>query len=672
MAINRYVDVNFDQPISNHVPLPLEMMYKLGKDASKDYEDTISGVTTAKGLLSKHKTQTSIKVYDASAPDGVRDAQVNFEPQRQAYQSKLQTEMESITNDYIKDKDTAKFKQRMNSLKGQAVAMDNDLATKSALVEKIEKHNEEIAKNQDMSLSPFLRNQELAYNTSIYNDLAQGKSDYSPYNVAKPTDRPKEIKETFSSLGEEVLQSFSNATGDGYIRSKYREGRTKDKIDNVFTPWYENSAVKQDIKLEANDFFARRGVNPNDIYEVIKDEKGNEIKVTNFDKFESQKIAELANVARGYSTSKGKDDLNADSTWQYQDKKKKEEIAAAALTGSSIESNTFNLSNLDPEYKYLRDGRILKEGPDGAIKVNWARGASDKGLKAWDIAGTKVFIWDDRDNMSTDDQVKLAKQMDKMARAVGWYSITDNDGNALHKDLKANDFDKIATAYNLMSKSRLPGEQLNPVIRNIQNSKVAKDWENYQAYDPANIDNPTAEKPTVSKKDGDEINIQNRVTNSKGESILTGVVRHKDGSTTPLALRANSKQEDMYFSTVGSIGSQAAKYMVGATKPIRTNSDGTHTVQEMTLPGTGFKVTTLANPNKKMNQQYVVEIPKEKKTAAMSGTEYTTTKDGTLLRRFENYGELQLFLNNSWYTSTPYGQTEITESQSNNEQAKNY
>ena len=339
MAINRYVDVNFDQPVSNYVPLPLEMLYKLGKDASKDYEDTISGVTTAKGLLSKHKTQTSVKVYDASAPGGVRDAQIDFEPQRQAYQSKLQTEMESITNDYIKDKDTAKFKQRMNSLKGQAVAMDNDLATKSALVEKIEKHNEEIAKNQDFPNQGYLGNPMLSYNTDFYNTYSKDQSkisNYASYNIAKKINRAEEIGKYFKELGSEVNEDVSKAyaTDTGYIKSKYREGVTEDKIKNHFNSWLESSPVKEDILMEAKDHFSRTGLDPNESVDVtdpitgekIKDSKGKVIQTTRWDNFIDNEVEAALGTALGYKKSKGRDALTTDATWRWeQDKKVSEE-----------------------------------------------------------------------------------------------------------------------------------------------------------------------------------------------------------------------------------------------------------------------------------------------------------------------------------------------------------
>jgi len=668
MAINRYVDVDFDQPVSNYVPLPLEMLYKLGKDASKDYEDTISGIQSAKGLLSKHKTQTSVKIYDPNVPGGVRDAAIDFEPQRQAYQERLSKEMESITNDYTKDKDNSKFKQRMAALKNDAIAMDNDLATKSALVEKIEKHKEEIAKNQDMSLTPYLRNQELAYNTSIYNDLAQGKANYDSYNVAKPTDRPKEIKETFDSLGEEILESFASATGDGYIRNKYREGRTKEKINSVFQPWYENSSTKQDIKLEANDFFARKGIDPEGIYDTIKDDKGNEIKITNFDHFESNKIAELAQVARGYKTSKGKDDLNADTTWQYQDKKKKEEISKAALTGTTIESNTFNLANLDPEYKSLKDSNILQESDNGLISVKWSRGITEKKLKTFNLPGSPfpIIMLDDRDAMSSDQMTKLVKQMDKMARATGWYNINNK--------LESKDFDKIASAYNIMSKSRLSGEKINPVIAELKTKEIDRNYENYQAYNPEDIDSPSATKPALFK-DGEkgELSIQNRLTNSNGNSIITGTIKYKDGTSAPVALRSNSKQEDMYFGDIASIGSKSAKYIIGAEQRIgmRTiNGTAYDVIEQKVLPESEYKVTVIANPSSKMQQKYIVEVPKHKVDASM--VNLTTAPNGNKVVSFDSYAEAQLFLNNSWYTATSYGSSEISELESNQKKSENY
>ena len=53
MAVNRYVGFDYDQPVSNYVPLPLDAIYKIGQDADKKYQDSIDDVTKGTGLLSK-------------------------------------------------------------------------------------------------------------------------------------------------------------------------------------------------------------------------------------------------------------------------------------------------------------------------------------------------------------------------------------------------------------------------------------------------------------------------------------------------------------------------------------------------------------------------------------------------------------------------------------------
>lgn len=671
MAINRYVDVNFDQPVSNYVPLPLEMLYKLGKDASKDYEDALKGIEDSKGILGKHKTRTSVKVYDPNK-GGVVDAQIDFEPQRQAYQAKLQSEMESITNDYIKDKDTNKFKQRMSSLKNNAVAMNNDLAVKSAIIDKIDKHNEEIAKNEEFGNYNFLGDEFLKYNTKFYNQYTKDPNkigDYSGYDIAKKVDRPKEIKETFGSLGEEVLQSFADPDGKGYLREKYREGRTKSKIDSVFNPWYENSNTKKEIEHEASYFFNSTGIDPNKIVQTIKTKDGKVINITAYDEFESQKIAELANIARGYVSSKGKDNISIDSNWARLEDEKKKQVFASSLTGSTVESNTFDLASLDPNYKALKDLGVYKEDKNGVISVNWGKGAAGKGVKITNFGGLPIASVYDNSNISDDQLKSLVKETDRMARAIGWYNVKDK--------LEADDFGTIATAYNLMSKSRLAGEQLNPVIAKMKTEEVYRNYDNYQSYDPQNIDNPSSSKPSLYK-DGDkgELNIQNRLTNSKGESIITGTVRYSDGTTAPVALRSGSKQEDIYFNEISNIASNAVKYIVGTSKPIETvqsNGKTYHIVDRKTLPGSGIKVEVVADPNTKMKQEYIVEIPKDKVTDSMlNDNELITTKDGSKIGRFESFAEAQLFLNNSWYTSTNYGQSEISQLESDQKKSENY
>lgn len=333
-GINRYVDVNFDQPMSNYVPLPLDTLYKLGKDADKTYEDTLKDLDSGRDPLSKLKLRTSVKVYDPNVEGGVRDAAIDFEDQKANYLDYINKQKQMIVDDYIKDKDSAKFRQRASKLKGDVTSIYNDLASKSAIVDKIDKHNAEIEKQQDPSLKEFLRNKELEYNTGYYNQYQQGKlNDYSSYNTAKYTDRAKEVKEFFGSLGEEVQQMYASPTGDGYIRTKYLEGRTKDKIRNTFDSWFENSTVKADMDLELNDLFARTGMNPKAKRKVKVD--GKEVEVTNYDYFRNQQMNQALDMAYGFSTSKGHEDLKSDATaLRAMDKKDAEDYETSSVTGA--------------------------------------------------------------------------------------------------------------------------------------------------------------------------------------------------------------------------------------------------------------------------------------------------------------------------------------------------
>lgn len=377
----------------------------------------------------------------------------------------------------------------------------------------------------------------------------------------------------------------------------------------------------------------------------------------------------------------GKSTSETDNQFQhnedYADAKKKKELAAG-LIGSTIESPTFDLTNFDPNFKALKEKDIFTKDDKGQLIVdmsktkettykvklkdgsykfyeNKARALSDFTNHAWDfgVKDSKDLKFESVDG--TTKKHELAKQMDKMARAVGWY---EQPG---HNNLRTDDYNNILQAYNLTSKARMAGEMFNPVVSNLNSQKIESQWENYMGYDPTDIDTPTEAKP--ERMEGDKIVAQNRLTNSNGQTIITGQVVRKDGTRQPFAVSSNSKQEDMYFNAVSDVALKSAKFLTHNSDSPEWKNYGTTTINKKTykvvtdedLPN-GYHVTVIANPHNKLDQHYVVKAGNKPED----------------LHTFDSYAEAQLFLNNAYYTSTPYGNSDVTQLQSDQKQSENY
>lgn len=289
MGINRYVDVNFDQPVSNYVPLPLEMLYKLGKDASKDYEDTMKDMESGKDPISKLNTRSVARIYDPSK-GGMIDAPIDFEDQKRGVLDYMNTQKQQIVDDYIKDKDTNKYKQRAARLKGELNSAYSDLAGKSAIVDQINKENIELGKSEAYGLNPAYATKRLQYNTQYLKDLQAGNVQaYAPPSVAKQVSMEDVYAKDITGWKEDDAGSKSYTDGQ-YIHDVNTKGITGTRVyDYAKRVWNDpNHSARAVANLELEHELNMRGLRPDSLVEyndykkdangdVIKDKQGNPV-----------------------------------------------------------------------------------------------------------------------------------------------------------------------------------------------------------------------------------------------------------------------------------------------------------------------------------------------------------------------------------------------------------
>lgn len=297
MAENRYVGFDYDQPVSNYVPLPLDAIYKIGQDASKKYEDTLKDMDSGKDPISKLNTRSVARIYDP-AKGGMVDAPIDFEGEKQHILSYMNTQKQQIVDDYIKDKDNSKYQQRALRLKGEINSAYSDLASKSAIVEQINKENIELGKSEAYGLNPAYATKRLQYNTEYLKNLQEGNVQaYAPPAVAKAVSMEDVIAKDVSGWTKSDMGSKAYTDGM-YIHDINSKGITGTRVyDYANRIWADkNHSARAVAELELEHALGMNGLKRDSMIDyqdykrdsegnVFKDKDGNPVIETKKGKF---------------------------------------------------------------------------------------------------------------------------------------------------------------------------------------------------------------------------------------------------------------------------------------------------------------------------------------------------------------------------------------------------
>lgn len=610
MPINRFSTVGQSEYTSQHVPLPFEAIGALGAKTQTEYDKSLKDLEVT-DPIAKLNPRAAMKVYNPNSSEGISDAALDWTSQKDQAVKMLNDEKNKITDEFMQTGNADVFKKKSRDYINKAAQIHSDLSAKEAIAKQVSDYNKELAKNKDFSVQGHLGQKLLDYNTQFFKDAAEGNiRDYSPFDIATPTDRPKEVKDYFDSMGKEILQSFSNPTNTGYIRTKYREGLSGDKISNVFNSWYQNSKVQDDIRLEALDLAARKGIDTKSEVTVkvpvSKNAKTGEItykeeKMPWIDAYEEQALNQVKDMALGFKSSTGKDALTSDATFRWAtDKKEKEENEARALVGQPIESQTFtNLITKDANYKDLTNLDIFTKGPNG-VTLNWQNIANGKPIYI-DSQGNKTTKSVDSEGIQNtllktnplENQQKLLKAMRSMADAVNYQGV-----------FKADNYQDILNKFNVYDKVRIFDEQMAAPVSKIETSKAERNWNNYDVMSPEDPTNPlpSEKKPVFSKSAGDQLILNNWRTAPNGKMNRDGYIKRKDGTIEPIMIRPKAIIDDGYHNAISNINLTGLKYEMGQVTGKPTKDGVTELIDQKIIPGVGI-VEVLGYKNKDNNNQ---------------------------------------------------------------------
>lgn len=587
MPSNRFDTSVQQQYVSQYVPMPFEAIGALGAKTQADYDKSLKDLEVT-DPIAKLNPRTAMKVYDPSSPEGVRDVTLDWTGERDQYLNALNAEKNKITDEFTQSGDVETFKKKSREYLNKAAQVHSNLSAKEAVAKQINDYNKELAKNKDFSLQGHLGQKLLDYNTQFLKDAAEGNvREYNPYDIAAATDRPKEVKEYFGSMGKEILQSFSDPTNTGYIRTRYREGLTGDKISNAFNSWYQNSKVQDDIRLEALDFAARRGIKTKDLVKVqipVKDKKTGKITYEEeempwIDAYEERALNQVKDVALGFKSSTGRDSLKGDDIYKWNvGRQEEKENQERALLGQPLESQTFKDFMLkSPNYKDLENSGVFNKTAEG-VKIDWSKLSSkDPIYDVVDVNGRKVStIVGYKDSDIKRNQ--LNSLMKEMASAINY-----------DKPFKADNYQDIVNKYIVYDKVRLFDEQMAAPVSKIETAKAEKNWNNYDVMSPDDPTNPlpSENKPIFSKSAGDQLILNNWRNAPNGKMNRDGYIKRKDGTIEPIMIRPKAIIDDGYHNNIAELSITGLKYETGQLKGKPTKDGLSESLAVKEIPGVG-------------------------------------------------------------------------------------
>jgi hypothetical protein len=520
MAINRFVTVDWDQPISSFVPRPFEAALMAGKQAQDELDIKLKDLESSTDPFAKLDLSGTIKIYDPTNPKSVNgvvdyDLGSTFENQKNAIVNNLSKERTKLVDDLWSQKITQNdFDRQLSQHKTKAKLAYGALSEAENKLKVVKKQNEEAGKNKEWALQGHLGEEYLKYNTDYVKDLQNNIfREYNPYSIAEKTDRPKEVVEYFDKLNPEILASSSGPTGTGYIRTHYREGVTKSKIENAFTDWYNNSRVKNDILLEGYDTAYRQDIDPDAKVKVnvpVSKDKSGKIKYQEeemkwIDAFQEKKFNEIKDMAYGFESSQGKDDLKGDATFVHFDKMRRLD-EANNFKSSVVESGAVVNNNI-PEglKKYVdKDGKLNVEnivktaakqehiiipGNDPATGKPYGSRPVDDLPKGW----YKTTVQNYGEVLMGPDKKIHSVQYDKSATKLKTDKAIKEVGDELNK---------LAVRFDIDLKGKPAQESMN-LIMNVLNSNAVTVSRGV-ALDP-DVANSVSEEITGSDKKASQL-----------------------------------------------------------------------------------------------------------------------------------------------------------------------
>lgn len=665
MAVNRFVNIQFQNPHYQFHPIPLEGLVDAVRNKRVNEEQQYDP--------GKLQDLTDLSKFNVSAayPQYVKDNP--NDPESPSHLEVIQTpwaEEQKTALKVIKDSENnylmamAKAKQTKNPQDLREANHFRSMYTNNYLnAFNYFKQKEEEAKAINETTQKYYYDKNIPeankynyfkgneqYTNSGYQGryVATPNVDYvDPHNTIKAM--VGDIEKTELSSGNidgKIKQAGSFTDSKGFVTYRGIKGITADRVLSTFDSAFRNDEkLKAQIHAEVATEFIKSGKK----YDKEVDD-GNGGKITLWEKAINEKYADYQNEALKYagidiSDQRYKDWMAAqDRQWAREDNKEN-----PLLVGDPTQSKfVFDMTDKVPSFQQnIKDG-LFKVDESGRISINKNKQMENNFLKFvktngagdldFGVAVSKNPNYGKVNIENTKRQIQMVKEL---------YDVMKPDF-----EFSGNTVQQTIDLWNSYTKTKAaPALQMSPQSSEIESDNISRNWDNYDIVD---YDNDKSAKTNVLDKErvknkkyqmnpNDKFIPLKQDITPEGKMVTIGKIKRKgydgdpDSYSEELMVRPKAETDDSFHNKIAQGILDGSNIELNPKYATKDSKDR--------LFGKEVKLTD--------NLSFVPEVIKE---GGKNKTIFNIAYDGELIQK-KSSQELMQFLNSIYYRETEVGKT---------------
>lgn len=568
MSSNRFDTSQQYQYVPSHIPLPFEQIAGLGEKIQAEHAAKQGEMDALEQQLAKIKVADQVLSEGSGEDLGIKYRNTGYGSFKNQVLTKAKQANQQLAADYQAGKlDANQFSQKVRQIQSDFMDDYNKLKVAEANSAIIEEQDKAYRQNKQVGMNPFLANQLAAEGSRLLSNPFT--TDYKGAPIGEAIDVEKSKNEYADKFQSQILSTGAGKRdANGMIIYSDKSGVTRDRIiDSVNSSFDQDPMLGTQTREQTNRFLRDRGLDWNSQIDI----NGQKVNAGDY-YYNSLKQDFINGVVAKAESSKLNREIKQDwiakqnRAWEHEDKVVTDSLN---LKGNSIPGSTVDILANDPQFKSLSDKGILSVDPSGKMIIDLhgsAMGYQSKdgkihpsmqlavlantkagftGTTAQDVPQIPGAI---KGGLNSEDSKELDAFITKAAKAVGFpqdYIAKLKRGEIVGTKWSSKMQD-IATAYNVLSKSKLGGVQLPSDVQEIETNKIMQSPESYTLYDPVTHD-PT----DVVLNKGDEIFAGERIYVDGKAYIRATVQRNTKSGEEPITetvlIKPQSKNSSDYF-----------------------------------------------------------------------------------------------------------------------------
>jgi len=566
MGLNRFSTVGQSEYTEQHVPLPFEAIGNLGAKMTQEHAAKQAEADALADQLNKIKVSNQVLSEGSGEDLGIKYRNTGYGDFKNQVLNKYTLANKQLADDYQAGKlDAAQFAQKVEQLKSDFNGDYQKLKIAEANSAAIEEADKKYREAKQAGASPFILNKLAEEGSRLLSNPYGNEYKGAPIGEALDVE---DVKNKYADKFKS--QIFSSGAGrrdaNGMIIYTDKSGVSKQRVIDSVNATFENDLIGAQTKEQTNRFLRDRGL---DWDSEVTLQDGSKVKAGDY-YYNSLKQDFVNGVVAKAESSELKKQIKQD--WILKDQmhaaaEDKKATDALNLKGNAVPGSTVDILAGDKDFQNLSSKGILSVDASGKVNINWDSVSSGTIYDIRDVSGkviSSTHSYADAETQrkasngaissvtprkvpTSEYHTELNNFITKAAKAVGF----DDDYIAKLKrgEIKgqswSNKMQDFATAYNVLSKSKLGGVQLPSDVQEIESQRVMNSPESYTVYDPT-THNPTG---TVLNK-GDIVKTGERVYidgQAYNKSIIQRQVKGSDPITEEVLLKPQSKNSQDYF-----------------------------------------------------------------------------------------------------------------------------